>query len=390
MNILVLAPHPFFQPRGTPIAVREVLEFLSSEGHTVDLLTYHEGTDVEIPGCTIHRIRPIPGVRGIRPGFSIKKVLCDAVMFVQSLGMARRKRYHLVHAVEESVFMANVIRLVYGIPFVYDMDSSLTDQVIEKHARLAALRPGMRAVESNAVRRSVGVLAVCPALENRAREYDADQLVACVEDASLLQPVSDDNENLADSLGAADPLIMYVGNLERYQGMDLLLDSFARAVEDLPRARLVVIGGTVDDIQSYRRRSRQLHIEDRAHFIGPRPLDLLAGYLRQADILVSPRLVGNNTPMKIYSYLDSGVPILATRLPTHTQVLDDSIAALADPTPEAFASAIVRLARDSAWRQSLAHHAALRVQQDFTPAATRGKLRNFYHAVATKLAWEES
>jgi glycosyltransferase involved in cell wall biosynthesis len=388
MNILVLAPHPFFQPRGTPIAVRDVLEFLSSEGHTIDLLTYHEGSDLDIPGCTIHRICALPGVHGIRPGFSLKKIICDIMMFCRCMTMARKNTYDLVHAVEESVFMATAIRGIFGVPFVYDMDSSLSDQVIEKHARFSALRPGMRAFERGAVRRSVGVLAVCPALETRAREYDASNLVACVEDSSLLQPVSDGIEDLPALLGSADPLIMYVGNLERYQGMDLLLESFSRASQELRQAKLVVIGGAAKDIGWYTHRAGELGVGDRAHFLGPRPLGLLSGYLTQADILVSPRLTGNNTPMKIYSYLDSGVPILATRLPTHTQVLDDSIAALADPAPDAFASAMVRLARDPAWRQSLAHHAGLRVQRDFTPAATRGKLRRFYQAVSSKLAME--
>ena len=82
MNILVLSPQPFFQARGTPIAVRLVLEFLSSRGHRVDVLTYHEGSDVEIPNCRILRIPRIPGVRNIRPGFSFKKILCDLVMLV--------------------------------------------------------------------------------------------------------------------------------------------------------------------------------------------------------------------------------------------------------------------------------------------------------------------
>ena len=74
MKILLLAPHPFYQARGTPIAVNTVLEFLSSRGHEVDVLTYHEGADVNIPNCRIYRIPRVPGVRNIRPGFSLKKV----------------------------------------------------------------------------------------------------------------------------------------------------------------------------------------------------------------------------------------------------------------------------------------------------------------------------
>ena len=79
MKILVLAPHPFFQARGTPLAVRTVLEFLGARGHQVDVLTLHEGEDVVIPNCRIHRIPKLPGIRNVRAGFSFKKVVCDVV-----------------------------------------------------------------------------------------------------------------------------------------------------------------------------------------------------------------------------------------------------------------------------------------------------------------------
>jgi len=56
VKILLLAPHPFFQARGTPLAVRTVLEFLSGRGHHVDILTLHEGEDLALPNCRIHRL----------------------------------------------------------------------------------------------------------------------------------------------------------------------------------------------------------------------------------------------------------------------------------------------------------------------------------------------
>jgi hypothetical protein len=35
------------------------------------------------------------------------------------------------------------------------------------------------------------------------------------------------------------------------------------------------------------------------HFLGPRPISTLDGLFRRADVLVSPRLKGLNTPMKM-------------------------------------------------------------------------------------------
>jgi glycosyltransferase involved in cell wall biosynthesis len=84
----------------------------------------------------------------------------------------------------------------------------------------------------------------------------------------------------------------------------------------------------------------------------------MARFFTRADILVSPRVKGVNTPMKIYSYLQSGKPVLATDLPTHTQVLDGTTALLAAPEPEAFAAAMLELVRNPALGRQLAERAA--------------------------------
>jgi glycosyltransferase involved in cell wall biosynthesis len=89
--------------------------------------------------------------------------------------------------------------------------------------------------------------------------------------------------------------------------------------------------------------------------------------------------------MKIYSYLDSGRPVLATRLATHTQVLDDSISLLAAPTTRDFANAMVRLVDNPGLRQQLAAEAKLRVGQEFTRAAFERKLRRFYQDMERRL-----
>src|SRR6185295_11722706 len=64
------------------------------------------------------------------------------------------------------------------------------------------------------------------------------------------------------------------------------------------------------------------------------------------DVLVSPRSRGTNTPLKIYQYLRSAKPIVATRLLTHTQVLSDDTAFLTGATPREFADGILAALSD--------------------------------------------
>jgi glycosyltransferase involved in cell wall biosynthesis len=390
VKILVLAPHPFFQARGTPLAVRRVLEFLSSRGHQIDLLTFHEGENVEIANVRIHRIARPLGIRNIRPGFSVKKVVCDLFMFAKCLRMVRKNRYDLIHAVEESAFIAAAMQRLVGIPYVYDMDSSLAEQLVDAYPGLQFAFATLRRCEAVAVRHSLGVLTVCAALEDVAHGHDPEKPIGRVEDTTLLIPGHAHTENghaaeplLADVDGRS-PIVMYVGNLEHYQGIGLLLEGFRHALLRVPTAHLVIVGGFQEDIAHYTRRSVQLGISGRVHFLGQRPISALDGLFRRADVLVSPRLKGLNTPMKIYSYLDSGTAVLATRLRTHTQVLNDRTAYLVDPDPEALGNGLAELLTDPVLRERLASEAKAYVQQEFTPEAAHRKLGSFYTMMESK------
>jgi glycosyltransferase involved in cell wall biosynthesis len=248
----------------------------------------------------------------------------------------------------------------------------------------------LRYCESVAVRRSIGVLTVCAALEDVAHAHAPDKPVGRVEDSTLLSRTSESfsagDGMLPDGGRPAGPVAMYVGNLERYQGIDLLLQGFRITLRLLPSATLVIVGGREDDIRRYRALAAGLGIESRVHFLGPRPVRALSGLLRQADVLVSPRLKGLNTPMKIYSYLDSGTAVLATRLRTHTQVLDDRTAYLVDPEPSALGTGLASLLSDGPLRQRLGARARAYVQEEFTPEAAWRKLASFYDAMEAKVA----
>jgi glycosyltransferase involved in cell wall biosynthesis len=358
-----------------------VLEVLSSHGHRVDVLTFPEGEDVDLPGCRILRIPRPPFVRNVRPGFSVKKLACDAVMLATALSLVRRNRYDLVHAVEESAFIGLVVRKLLRTPYVYDMDSGLARQMTDKFPLLTHVRRLLEGFESLAVRGALGTLAVCKSLEDQARACHPGGLVARIEDVSLLA----DTEEEATDVPQGGPVVMYVGNLESYQGVDLLVDAFRRALPEVPDARLAIIGGAPGDVAALRERCARLELGDRVWLAGPRPVEKLAAYLRQATVLVSPRTQGDNTPMKVYSYLDSGRPLVATRLPTHTQVLTDDLAVLVAPEPDAMARGLVDLLRDPGRRETLAASARAFAQRELTRDAFERKLLRFYDLVAEKI-----
>ena len=142
----------------------------------------------------------------------------------------------------------------------------------------------------------------------------------------------------------AAPLALYTGTFEAYQGVDMLIDAAAIVAKSRPDARVLVVGGEPAQVEAARRRARRRPARPAVMvFTGQQPAKEIPGFVQAADLLVSPRIRGTNTPLKIYSYLRSGKPIVATNLLTHTQVLTPEIARLVDPKPEPFAAAMIEL-----------------------------------------------
>jgi glycosyltransferase involved in cell wall biosynthesis len=367
MKILLLAPQPFFVDRGTPIAVRAVAESLAAAGHAVDLVTFHGGRDVEMPGVRHVRAAKPPLVRDVPVGLSWQKMLCSLALFATAFRLLRRERHDCIHAVEDSVFLALVLRLMGRRPLVYDMDSIMSEQIIEKWPRLRPVGRAMRGMEKLAMRASDLILCVCPALAERAAEDAPATPRQVLHDF----PLWDDAATAPRIREPADGRIvaLYVGNLQHYQGVGLL----RRASEMLPpdsAIDIVVVGGLPED-------ARQSG-DSRLRFLGPMPLDCLPGLLVQADVLVSPRLHGVNTPMKVYSYMMAGRPILATAILSHTQVLDDDCALLVQPNAEAIVQGLLALERDPALRQRLGAAAREKVETRYSKARFEEILHGAY------------
>jgi hypothetical protein len=106
----------------------------------------------------------------------------------------------------------------------------------------------------------------------------------------------------------------------------------------------------------------------------------------QADILVSPRIKGSNTPMKIFSYLDSGRALLVTNLPTHTQVLSRDVAVLADASPEKFATGVLSLVEDNNLRLQLGRAGKQLVAERHSLPVFRQTLNALYDWLAAEFS----
>ncbi len=342
----MIAPEPFFEPRGTPFSEYHRIRALLDLGHTVDLVTYPFGRDVSLPGLRVFRCLRPPFIHEVRIGPSLAKIPLDLALTVAVAGRALAERYDAVHSHEEGSLIGVLLASALGVPHLYDMHSSLPQQLGNfSFSRSRVLTGIFSAIERFVVRRSRVVVVICPHLEEVVRRIEPGVRVVLIENApgSGDAPVPGSGAKIRGELGLSPdaPVILYTGTFEAYQGLDLLFAAAPHVVASHPETRFVLAGGRHDQIAAAKAQAERAGLGGVVVFAGQRPAEEIPLFLDAADVLVSPRSTGTNTPLKIYQYLRSGRPIVATRLLTHTQVLSDEVAILTPATAEGFAAGIL-------------------------------------------------
>lgn len=388
MKILMIAPQPFFEPRGTPISVYQRLQALSTLEHQVDLLTYHVGQDVSIPGVAIYRNFKVPFIKRVKLGPSLSKAFLDILLFFRAIILLLRKRYDVIHSHEEAGFWSAPLARVFRVRHVYDMHSSLPQQLAS--VPRWNFRPFVRLfemLERRVINTCDVVITIGADLQERVRAVKPEVPTVLIQNLPVL---ADDlpsecatPHELREKLGLNGRLpVVYTGTLERYQGLDLLLQSAKIVKEQCPEVLFILVGGDPRQVEHWRHQFSTNGLGDVTVFIGTVSLAESLAYLDIAEILVSPRTTGLSVPLKIYSYLFSGKPIVATDLIMHSQVLDAETAILVAPTERAFADGILALAQSPDLRKRLGFQGQQFAMTRCDRADYRAKLASVYQELA--------
>ena len=377
MKILMIAPEPFFEPRGTPFSEYFRIKALSELGHEVDLATYPLGRNLEIPGLRIFRSLPVPGISRVKVGPSIGKLFLDFFLFFTVLKLLFKNRYDCIHTHEEACFWGAVLCRIWRIPHVYDMHSSLSQQF--KNFDIVHsdwIHRVLQAFEKFALQSSDAIIAICPYLKNHVVESGVTRKVFVIENTPESDGVLPGERKTEGDVPQfpGKSVVLYAGTFEHYQGLDLLLESVPFVVKQRPDVVFLLIGGDAKSIEVQRKICEKLGIADHVILREKIAAAEVPGYFRISDVLVSPRKSGTNTPLKIYSYLRSRKPIVATNLVTHTQVLTPEISILTEPGPEAFAAGILSALQDPSVAQM--------VERAFQTAEEKYSYREYVFRIA--------
>jgi glycosyltransferase involved in cell wall biosynthesis len=323
MHILMIAPQPFFEPRGTPISIYDRIKALSDLGYLVDLVTYHIGQNKNLPGLTIFRSPTVPGINQIKIGPSFPKFFLDLLIFVTAFSLLTKKKYDVIHSHEEASYFSTLLSKLFKVPHIYDMHSRLPWQL--RNSKYANWKPLIKIfdfLEKKTLLSCDAIITIGYDLEMYAKEVNPAVPNIQIDNLPLYTnfgiSTSADIGAMKQKLNlGGKKTIVYTGTFESYQGLDLLLESALIAIQQNNQLVFILVGGTSNQVANYQKKVRDQGLEDHFRFTGTvSPVEAIK-YLEIADILVSPRLGGMSVPLKIYTYLFSGKPILATDIPAH-------------------------------------------------------------------------
>jgi glycosyltransferase involved in cell wall biosynthesis len=379
-TVLFIASQPFLQWRGTPLRIGFDVRALGALGYTVDLLTLPLGNAESIPGVRVLRVPNLFRARDVPIGPSLVKALFDGVLLVAGLGLILRRRYAVVHGVEDSGILAWLLGRCNGARVVFEKHSDVTAYRKGPLRRLVMAAYG--AVERFTIRHADAVIGTGPGLVREAAALRGNRAVHHIFDipSSCVEAEPGRSAALRAQYRQADgeTLALFVGSFAVYQGVDLLFEAAARLAARRPDVRFLIVGGTPDAIAARRAWLEARGAAEHVTFLGKLPPDDLPHVLAAADILLSPRTAGVNTPLKLLDYFKAGRAIVATDMPSHRLILDADTALLTAPAPAAFAAGIERLLDDGALRSRLGAAGRRRYETTYTFSAFTSRLGACY------------
>lgn len=345
-----------------------MLGSLSRAGHDAHLLTYGHGLAEQNTPFTHHRVRAPALTESMRSGPSLAKIALD-------FALAHEVR-ELVARIEPTIVVAHHVEAAIACvglacPTAYVAHTSLDRELpTYSNARFTrALGAAGNALDAVAIRTHLASAAIAPELAEHLRRVHRRSVRYLPLPWLMAQKSSISMHEARAHYGidTEDFVLAYVGNLDRYQGIEQLLYAFADVAKVEPSARLVI--ATASDQTALAVTLRAHPARERISMIVLGDESSRARIHALADAIVVPRAVAGGVPVKLLDALSRRKPVVTVARATAGLAVQNACIVCADDCAESLARGIMRVRNDAFERSSLASNAANYIRSDHSETA---------------------
>jgi glycosyltransferase involved in cell wall biosynthesis len=389
-RILMVAPTPYFSDRGCHVQIYEVARSQQLNGNSVVIVTYHLGRDIgEIP---TYRIPPVPWYRKRSAGPSWHKLYLDFLLMIRVLQVARQYKPHIIHAhLHEGAGISIIIARMLRIPVLLDLQGSLVGEMVNHKFVREGSMPYLlfRKLEQQIIWCVDGILMwnyISEALQ-KLFTFDPKKVFNVSYGVDLQNFRPHKKEDLCDlyenlKIERDRVVIVYLGVLSSYQGIDLLIDSIPRVLKSLPNAYFLIMG--YPDEEYYRAKARDLGVSERVCLPGRIDYAQAARYLSLGDVAVAPKLTPMEGNGKLLNYMACALPTVAFDLPGNIATLADTGVYAVTGDVQAFADRIITLGSDPHLRSDLGKRARERAERYFSWSRIGREINDIYDILLSR------
>lgn len=325
----MIAPTPFFADRGCHVRIYEETRVLRKRGHDVVICTYPHGGDIE--GWDIRRVWRIPWYNKLSAGPSWWQIVLDFLLFLKCLRLSYAEKFDVIHAhLHEGALIGMMVNLLNfrRIPLVFDYQGSLTGEImahsfIRKRRRLYWLFKFVEDVvdeKADVIISSSAWAAEC--LKDKS-QINPDKVFVVRDGVNVeeFKPAGAD-VNLRKKLRIPDgrSIVVYLGVLSEYQGIDLLLEAAPMVLEKQDKTHFLIAG--YPNLRYYKEMADKVGVLGNVTFAGRVDYRKEAvKYLCLGDVAVSPKISKAESNGKLYDYMACGLPTVVFDTPVNREIL---------------------------------------------------------------------
>ncbi|MBU1975638.1 MAG: glycosyltransferase [Nanoarchaeota archaeon] len=320
MKILLIATTPFVIEKGSSLRVFFMAKTLANAGHKVDVLTYPVGNTPKIKNLRVIRVKS--GYNRTGAGPSLAKTFLNLKILSEAKKLLKKNRYDVVQGEDtEAGFIACLLRGDHKL--VYDMHNRMSEQlVLHKWYPLVPLAYG---VEKVLFSRPDLIITnwkrVQKQLGNRSKP------AVLIYDSVTL-------EKSPLKFKLPQKYIVYTGNFEHYQGVDLLVEAYWKSNTSLA---LILVGP--HSKKTLLRPGKKGMIK----FLGRLSVNETNYVISNSEFCVIPRVHGKQPSMKIIHYLLNKKSVLATDIECNQEILNKQNTLFVSPDTDSIANGIKKL-----------------------------------------------
>lgn len=390
MKVLILAPTPFFADRGCHMHIAEQAYALQRKGYITKIVTYHLGRD--LAGLDIVRTTTIPWYKKLGPGPSWHKFYVDPLLLMTAFRTAKQFQPDVIHAhLHEGVVLGWMLKKFLGIPLVFDMQGSLTGELIAHNFPLVKanwMKTMWYAAEKWIDHLADAVLVQSTEMKEELEHHfsvSSSKIFLAYDGVSteVFTPGERDTELSKQlSIPPGKKTIVYLGGLSPHKGVDILLEAFPHVLRAIPNAFLLLMG--YPNEEHYKRKVLQMGMQDFVRITGRVQYEDAPRYLRLGDIAVAPKRSQTEANGKIYNYMATGLPTIAFDSILNREILGDLGIYVYDlNNPKGLAQAMIGLLEDDTKRKQLASSVREKAVKDYSWDYVAGRITSAYKAAIT-------